>query len=150
HAFTDIEQQRQTASEMVALYPELIAVYQQIGAQQLVVAFQQSAASSARFAGNVARAIEWYGAAGNGFLQLGLTRQAREAFSNCEFLLQSWVDTLIRQERLESALPLLLQLAEVAEHTGNQRYRATALLNAAIITCESRQDWGQARVLAGQ
>ncbi|UVT16929.1 MAG: tetratricopeptide repeat protein [Nitrospira sp.] len=150
HAFTDIERQRQAASEMVGLYPELIAMYQQIGAQQLVVAFQQSAASSARFAGDLARAAEWYGAAGNGFLQLGLTRQAGEAFSKCESLLQSWVDTLIRQERLESALPSLLQLAEVAEHTGNQRCRATALLNAAIITFEPRRDWSQARVLAGQ
>lgn len=89
-------------------------------------------------------------AAGTGFLQLGYTRQAREAFGNCESMLQSWVNTLIRQERLDSALPFLLQLAEVAEHTGNQRSRATALLNAAIITCESQQDWAQTKTLAGQ
>ncbi|MGC4098809.1 MAG: tetratricopeptide repeat protein [Nitrospira sp.] len=150
HAFTDIGRQRQAASEMVRLYPELIAMYQQIGAQQLVIAFQQSAASSARFAGDVARALEWYGAAGNDFLQLGLTRQAREAFSNCESLLQSWVDTLIQQKRLESALPLLLQLAEIAEHTDNQQGRATALLNAAIITYESQQNWSHTKALAGQ
>lgn len=150
HAFTDVERQRQTASEMVTLYPELIAMYQQIGAQQLVAAFQQSAASSARFAGDMARAVEWYGAAGTGFLRLGYTRQAREAFSNCESLLQSRVNTLIRQERLDSALPLLLQLAEAAEHTGNQQGRASALLNAAIITCESQQNWSHTKALAGQ
>jgi tetratricopeptide (TPR) repeat protein len=150
HTYTEVKRQQQAASEMVTLYPELIAMYQQIGAQQLVAAFQQSAASSARFAGDMARAVEWYGAAGTGFLQLGYTHQAREAFSNCESLLQSWVNTLFRQERLESALPLLLQLAEVAEHTGNQQGRATALLNAAIITFESRQNWSQTKSLAGQ
>ncbi len=150
HAFTDVKRQQQAAGEMVTLYPELIAMYQQIGAQQLVAAFQHSAASCARFAGDMARAVEWYGAAGTGFLQLGYTPQAREAFSNCESLLQSWVNTFIRQERLEAALPLLLQLAEVAEHTGNQHSRATALLNAAIITFESQRDWSQAKLLAGQ
>jgi tetratricopeptide (TPR) repeat protein len=45
HAFPDLERQREAAHEMVAVYPDLIAMYEKIGATQLVGAFCESAAS---------------------------------------------------------------------------------------------------------
>lgn len=88
HAHSEREQQQKAAREMVALYPELIAMYERIGATQLVAAFCQSAASTAQFAGDVERAVEWYGKAAELFRTLGLSAQSMAALERCEPLLR--------------------------------------------------------------
>jgi tetratricopeptide (TPR) repeat protein len=78
HASPDPVAQRAAAGEMVRLYPELIARYEQLGALQLVAAFCASAASSARFIGNVPLAIDWYARGARIYQELGMFDQARE------------------------------------------------------------------------
>ena len=51
---------RAAATEMIALYPELIEMYAKIGATQLVAEFCASAASTAKFVGEFDKAGRWY------------------------------------------------------------------------------------------
>jgi tetratricopeptide (TPR) repeat protein len=78
HASPDPAAQRAAAREMVRLYPELIARYEQLGVQHLVAAFCASAASSARFIGEVPLAIDWYAKGATIYQELGMLEQARE------------------------------------------------------------------------
>ena len=149
HRRTDPQAQRGAAREMVALYPELISMYERLGATALVAAFCASAASTARFAGEISEAVDWYEKAGQTFLTLRDERRAREMLVRCEELLKKWIDALLRAEQGMQALPLLLRLAEVSGRLGNRGVSGTSILNAAIILLSS-QRFENARELASQ
>jgi tetratricopeptide (TPR) repeat protein len=115
----------------------------------LVAAFCASAASTARFAGEISEAVDWYEKAGQTFLTLRDERRAREMLVRCEELLKKWIDALLRAEQGMQALPLLLRLAQVSGRLGSHGITATSLLNAAIILSSS-QRFEDARELASQ
>lgn len=59
HRKSQPSEQRAAAREMLSLYPQLIDMYRRLGALQLVAAFCASAASTARFAGDLPQAAVW-------------------------------------------------------------------------------------------
>ncbi len=150
HRKTDPEEQRAAAREMVALYPDLIAMYERLGVMSLVAAFCASAASTARFAGDLPRAVDWYKRAGELFEGLGAGSRARDMLGQGEALLKRSVDELLRGDRMAEALPLLLRVVEFAGPLGHRELCATSLLNAAIILAQTSQEPAQARELAVQ
>jgi tetratricopeptide (TPR) repeat protein len=150
HATRDPEQQRAAAREMVALYPDLIATYEKIGARRLAAAFCASAASTARFAGDVDSAIDWYRQAATSFHQVGLPSRARGALSSAEDLLRQWANALMQKQEMAEAVPVLLQLAEVYRDLGQPAQYATSMLNAAIGLLQTSQQYADARQLAEQ
>jgi tetratricopeptide (TPR) repeat protein len=150
HAATDRQEQRAAAREMIALYPDLIAMYQRIGAMQLVAEFCASAASTAQFVSEDPQAVEWYRRAASVFQDVGLPERAHSALARSETLLQSWANGLLRQEQMADAVPVLLQLAEVAGQLDHREACATAMYNAAIGLLATSQDYAQAKWLAEQ
>ena len=150
HAARDPDEQRATAREMVALYPELIAQYEAIGAMQLVAAFCASAASTAAFAGDVGKAVAWYRRAAKVYQDLGLASNARPPLERCEELLRRWTNALMQKPDMAAALPELRQLAEVASELGHRGHCASSLLNAAIALLQTSQQFAEARGLAEQ
>jgi hypothetical protein len=67
---------------------------------------------------------------------------------NAHGLLQPWANALLRAGEMAGAVPVLIQLANVAGELGNHESQATALYNAAIGVLQTSQDFGQARALA--
>ena len=59
HAARTSSEMRAAATEMIALYPELIEMYTKIGATPLVAEFCSSAASTAKFVGELDKAGRW-------------------------------------------------------------------------------------------
>ncbi|MEO8434319.1 MAG: tetratricopeptide repeat protein [Pyrinomonadaceae bacterium] len=150
HASRDLEMGKAAAREMVTLYPDLIAMYEKIGAMQLVAAFCESAASTAEFAGELAHAVDWYRQAASVFQDIGLMGQARNALTRGEKLLQRWANAVMAKGQPAIAVPVLLQLAEVSGQLGDVESCATALLNASIELVQTSPDYAQARGLAKQ
>lgn len=148
HATHDPEQQRAAATEMVALYPDLIVMYEKVGAQQLVGETCAYAASTAEFAGALDKAVEWYRQAATILHEIGLTPRAQEQLTRCEALLRRWANAMLQKQLLDAALPILLQLAEVATTLSHNETAARALLNAAVITLETSANYPAARRLA--
>ena len=60
HAARTSSEMRAAATEMIALYPELIEMYAKIGATGLVAEFCSSAASTAKVVGELDKAGRWY------------------------------------------------------------------------------------------
>lgn len=150
HRAPDLDQGREAAREMVRLYPDLIAMYEKIGAMQLVAAFCASAASTAQFAGDLVHAVDWYRQAAKVFQDIGLAPRALEALTRCEDLLKGWTNALMQKEQMAAALPLLLQLAEVCGQLGHREICATAMLNAAIALLQTSKQFEEARGLGEQ
>ncbi|MDQ6831550.1 MAG: tetratricopeptide repeat protein [Gemmatimonadota bacterium] len=150
HARSDPAAQHAAAAEMVGLYPDLIAMYEKIGARQLVAAFCASAASTARFAGELAHAIDWYRQAAMAFHEIGLDSQAVDALESAETLLQQWANALMRKDQLSAAAPILVELAKVSDQLGNRDSCARSLLNAAIATLQTSNEFARARSFASQ
>ncbi len=150
HATRTSSEMRAAATEMIALYPELIEMYAKIGATQLVGEFCSSAASTAKFVGELDKAGRWYHQAANVFNSIGMADRARESLDRSEELLRIWTNVLIEHEELARALPDVLLLAEVAEQLGHREMCASALLNAAIIVVRTSQDYARAKELAEQ
>ncbi len=150
HATSDRDQQRAAAREMVALYPDLIVMYEKIGAMQLVASFCASAASTAAFADEVAKAVAWYRRAAQVFQDIGLAPSARQPLERCEDLLMVSTNAMMRKPDMAAALPELLQLAEVAGALGHREHCASSMLNAAIALLQTSQRFSEARGLAEQ
>jgi tetratricopeptide (TPR) repeat protein len=148
HAATDWAERQAAAREMVSLYPELIGMYEQIGALQLVAAFCVSAASTAHFINEDAHAIDWYTRAGSMYRDMGTSERARDAFTRAERLLQYHVNALLQRSQMQDAMPLLLELANVSGQLGHHEAQATAMYNAAIGSIQTNGDYEQARLLA--
>jgi hypothetical protein len=148
HAATDPGEMRRAAREMVTLYPDLIAMYEKIGATQLVAEFCASAASTANFVGDSGRAVAWYRQAAKAFQAIGIPGRARQALVQGENLLRRGSNDLLQKKEMAAALPWLLQLADVAEELGDDDIRATAMLNSAICLLQVSQDFNGARTLA--
>src|SRR6478736_8192158 len=102
------------ATEMIALYPELIEMYAKIGAAQLVAEFCASAASTAQVVGEFDKAGRWYRRAADVFRSVGLADRARESLDRSEDLLRNWTNRLMEHGESARALPDVLLLAEVA------------------------------------
>lgn len=149
HAQSDPEKQRAAACEMVRLYPDLIAGYEKISAMQLVAECCATAANTAEFAGELPHAVDWYRQAAMFFANLGLQSRALKALTGGESLLQRWADLLLRRDKPDVAVPVLLQLAEVSGQLGHRESCATAMLNAAICRLATEQ-YAEARGLAAQ
>ena len=148
HAARTSSEMRAAATEMIALYPELIEMYAKIGATQLVAEFCSSAASTAKFVGEFDKAGRWYRRAADVFRSIGLADRARESLDRSEDLLRNWTNALMENGESARALPDVLLLAEVAEQLGHQEMCASALLNAAIIVVRTSQDYARAKALA--
>jgi tetratricopeptide (TPR) repeat protein len=148
HATTNAQLARAKAQEMIALYPDLIGMYREIGAMDLVAEFCCSAASTACFAGEFAHAVDWYRQAGQEFQDLGLMPKAAESVAHAESLLQQWANTLLRTQEMAAAVPVLLQLAEVSAQLGHSERRATALYKAAIGLASGGQHEAAGRLAA--
>jgi tetratricopeptide (TPR) repeat protein len=88
HATPDPAEARAAAREMLTLYPDLVAMYRSIGAMQLVAAFSASAASTARFVGDVGAACDWHREAADVYEAIGLTAQATDQRSRREALIR--------------------------------------------------------------
>lgn len=148
HAARDPEQARAAAREMLTLYPELIAMYEEFGATPLVAEFCSSAASTAKFVGELDKAARWYRRAADVFHSIGRADRARESLDRSQEMLRIWTNALIEHEEFARALPDVLLLADVAEQLGHGEMRASALLNAAIIVIRTSQDYARAKALA--
>lgn len=148
HAARTSSEMRAAATEMIALYPELIEMYAKIGATQLVAEFCASAASTAKFVGELDKAGRWYRRAADVFRSIGLADRARESLDRSEDLLRNWTNALMENGESARALPDVLLLAEVAEQLGHSEMCASALLNAAIIVVRTSQDYARAKALA--
>ena len=148
HAARTSSEMRAAATEMIALYPELIEMYAKIGATQLVAEFCASAASTAKFVGEFDKAGHWYRRAADVFRSIGLADRARESLDRSEDLLRNWTNPLMENGESARALPDVLLLAEVAEQLGHGEMCASALLNAAIIVVRTSQDYPRAKALA--
>jgi tetratricopeptide (TPR) repeat protein len=148
HAAQTSSEARAAAGEMIALYPELIEMYAKIGATPLVAEFCSSAASTAKFVGELDKAGRWYHHAANVFHSIGRADRARESLDRSEDMLRLWTNALIENQEGARALPEVLLLAEVAEQLGHRQMRASALLNAAIIIVRTSQDYARAKTLA--
>ena len=133
---------------MFGLYPDLIAMYEQIGAMQLVASFCVSAASTAHFIEEDAHAIDWFTRGGTLYRDIGATDRAVDAFGRAERILQYHVNALLQRSQMEDAMPLLLQLANVSGELGHREAQATAMYNAAIGTIATATDYERARLLA--
>src|SRR4029077_10518022 len=79
HAARTSSEMRAAATEMIALYPELIEMYAKIGATQLVAEFCSSAASTAQVVGEFDKAGRWYRRAADVFRSIGRADRARES-----------------------------------------------------------------------
>ena len=150
HKAADLQEQRASARQMVTLYPDLIAMYERIGAMQLVAEFCASAASTAQFVNDDVPAIDWFRRGASVFLDIGLPARASDALANAETLLQNRVNVLMREEQMAEAVPALLELAEVAGQLDHRDACATAMYNAAIGLLTTSQDYAQARWLAAR
>ena len=148
HAARTSSEMRAAATEMIALYPELIEMYAKIGATPLVAEFCSSAASTAKVVGELDKAGRWYRRAADVFHSIGRADRARESLDRSEELLRHWTNALIEHEEFARALPDVLLLAEVAEQLGHGEMCASALLNAAIIVVRTSQDYPRAKALA--
>jgi tetratricopeptide (TPR) repeat protein len=148
HAARTSSEMRAAATEMIALYPELIEMYAKIGATQLVAEFCSSAAGTAQVVGEFDKAGRWYRRAADVFRSIGFADRARESLDRSENLLRNWTNTLMENGESARALPEVLLLAEVAEQLGHQEMCASALLNAAIIVVHTSQDYARAKALA--
>jgi len=148
HAARTSSEMRAAATEMIALYPELIEMYAKIGATQLVAEFCASAANTAKFVGEFDKAGRWYRRAADVFRSIGLADRARESLDRSEDLLRHWTNALMENGESARALPDVLLLAEVAEQLGHSEMCASALLNAAIIVVRTSQDYARAKALA--
>jgi len=148
HAARTSSEMRAAATEMIALYPELIEMYAKIGATQLVAEFCTSAASTAKFVGEFDKAGRWYRRAADVFRSIGMVDRARESLDRSEDLLRNWTNALMENGESARALPDVLLLAEVAEQLGHSEMCASALLNAAIIVVRTSQDYARAKALA--
>jgi tetratricopeptide (TPR) repeat protein len=150
HATPDPERARAAAREMVALYPELIAMYEEIGAAQLVAEFLASAGSTAQFAGQLDLSVAWYRRAASAFYDIGLEQRARQSLERGEDLLRRWANALMQRQEMAAALPVLLQLAEVTGQLGYREKCAKAMFNAAIAVLSTSQNYAAAKDLAKQ
>lgn len=148
HASPDPDQRRAAAGEMIALYPDLISMYETIGARNLVADFCSSAASTAKFIGELDKAGRWYHRAANVFNSIGRADRARESLDRSEDMLRLWTNALMENQEGARALPDVLLLAEVAEQLDHEEMCASALLNAAIIVVRTSQDYARAKALA--
>jgi tetratricopeptide (TPR) repeat protein len=148
HAARTSTEMRAAATEMIALYPELIEMYAKIGATPLVAEFCSSAASTAKVVGELDKAGRWYHRAANVFNSIGRADRARESLDRSEDMLRLWTNALMENQEGAQALPEVLLLAEVAEQLGHQEMCASALLNAAIIVVRTSQDYARAKALA--
>lgn len=148
HAARTSNEMRAAATEMIALYPELIEMYAKIGATGLVAEFCSSAASTAKVVGELDKAGRWYHRAANVFNSIGRADRARESLERSEDTLRLWTNALMENQEGARALPDVLLLAEVAEQLGHQEMCASALLNAAIIVVRTSQDYARAKALA--
>ena len=148
HAARTSSEMRAAATEMIALYPELIEMYAKIGATPLVAEFCSSAASTAQVVGELDKAGRWYRRAADVFHSIGRADRARESLDRSEELLRHWTNALIEHEEFARALPDVLLLAEVAEQLGHGEMCASMLLNAAIIVVRTSQDYPRAKALA--
>ena len=148
HAAPTPDAARAAAREMVDLYPELIAMYEKIGATALVAAFCQSAGSTAKFIGEIDTAGRWYHRAADVFHSLESADRERRALDLAEDLLRQWTNALIENGEFARALPEVLLLAEVAERLGHAEMCASASLNAAIVIVRTAQDLERAKALA--
>lgn len=150
HAAPDPQEQRAPARQMIALYPDLIAMYERMGAMQLVAEFCVSAAGTAQFVGDDVPAIDWFRKAAGVFQDIGLAPRAHDALARGETLLQHRVNGLLHNDQTPEAVPLLLQLAEVAGQLNHREACATAMYSAAMGVLTTSQDYAQARWLAEQ
>jgi tetratricopeptide (TPR) repeat protein len=148
HAAPTPDAARAAAKEMVDRYPELIAMYEKIGASALVAAFCQSAGSTARFIGEIDTAGRWYHRAAGVFRSLESAERERRALDLAEDLLRQWTNALIENGEFARALPEVLLLAEVAERLGHAEMCASASLNAAIVIVRTAEDFERAKALA--
>ena len=148
HAARTSSEMQAAATEMIALYPELIEMYTKIGAMSLVAEFCWSAASTAKVVGELDKAGRWYRRAADVFRSIGLADRERESLNRSEGLLRHWTNALIENGESARALPDVLLLAEVAEQLGHGEMCASALLNAAIIVVRTSQDYPRAKALA--
>jgi tetratricopeptide (TPR) repeat protein len=148
HTAQTSSEARAAAAEMITLYPELIEMYTKIGATQLVGEFCSSAASTAKFVGELDKAGRWYRRAADVFNSIGMADRARESLERSEDTLRLWTNALMENQEGARALPDVLLLAEVAEQLGHQEMCASALLNAAIIVVRTSQDYARAKALA--
>jgi tetratricopeptide (TPR) repeat protein len=148
HAARTSSEMRAAATEMIALYPELIEMYAKLGQTPLVAEFCSSAASTAKVIGELGKAGRWYHRAANVFNSIGRADRARESLDRSEDLLRLWTNALMENQEGARALPDVLLLAEVAEQLGHQEMCASALLNAAIIVVRTSQDYARAKALA--
>lgn len=148
HAARTRDDAHAAANEMLTLYPELVAMYEQLGARALAALFCESAGSTARFVGAVGAAGRWYGRAADLFLSIGRQDRERAALDRGETLLREWTNALIENGEFARALPEVLALAAVAERLGHAEMCASASLNAAIITVRTSQNLGRAKTLA--
>jgi hypothetical protein len=114
----------------------------------LVAGFCFSAASTARFVEDDARAVGWFRRAANLYRSLQMNQEAYNALTSAEALLQPWVNTLLRANNFAAAVPLLIDLAEVSREMGKPESQATALYNASIGVVQTSQDFAAARELA--
>jgi hypothetical protein len=136
------------ATEMVDLYPELIPMYEELGAQPLAAEFCESAGSTARVIGLFDRAGRWYERAADLFRALGRSDRERNALDHAETLLRLWTNALIEREQFARALPEVIALAEIAERLGHTEMCASASLNAAIIILRTSRDLPRAQTFA--
>ena len=148
HAAADPAEQRAAAREMVSLYPQSIAMYERIGAMQLVAESCAAAANTAEFISDDVAAVEWYRRAASVFQNIGMPAEAHQSREHAETLLQSWANGLLREEQMADAVPVLLQLAEVAGELNHREACATAMYNAALALLATSQDYAQAKWLA--
>jgi hypothetical protein len=135
---------------MVPLYPELIEMYRKIGAMKLVAEFCSSAASTARFASDIARAVDWYPQAAAIFHHMRNPSRTGEVLTSAADLLRQWSNELMRRQEMAAAIPVLLQAAEVYGQLGQRSFCATSMLNAAIGLVQTSQQFGEARQLAAR
>jgi hypothetical protein len=139
---------RACAKEMLALYPDLIAKYEELGAIPLVAAFCTSAASTAKFTGALDQAGRWYQRAVAPLRAIEQVDRARWALEQCEQMLKPWTDALLQNREFARALPELLLLIDVAEELGHRGVCASAAINGAILLLHVSRDAAGAKRLA--
>ena len=150
HAAVDWPERQAAAREMFGLYPELISLYEQIGALQLVAGLYVAAASTAQFLSEDTQAIDWFLRGGSLYRDLSIADRAHHGFARAERLLQYHVNALLHRSQMEDALPLLAQLIDVSRELGHREGQATALYNAAIATAQTSGDFRRAHGLASE
>ncbi|MEP6495059.1 MAG: tetratricopeptide repeat protein [bacterium] len=142
------EEQLAAARTADRIYPDLIERYRSIGAVEMCAQFCIAAGSTAQFLGDDDRAVALFRRAATVFQQLGHRRKAGDAMERAEDILKSCMNSLLRDGRMNEAIPILLQLAEVAEQLGDQEVCATANYNAAICLAATTRDYAGIRHLA--